>query len=259
VNVRAWTLALGCASVAWAQMNVSGSMPVTVLDTAPAAQSISALNGAATVALAGQQGAGVVLSGTWSATLTPELSFDGGSNWVATFFYLPNLGQVAATAAGNGSYTILCTGGASHARVRASAYTSGLVTAVLRAAPRAPGIVAIAGSDGRNLHPLATDSAGGLVAAGSTGVNISAAGTTVVKGSPGILRRVVVASGIANATVKLFNVGSSACAGTPASGVAGVITLHAQLDPFSLEVNQTFNAGICVVTSSAMNLIVIFD
>src|SRR5262249_45443491 len=94
-----------------------------------------------------------------------------------------------------------------HGRVGDARYTG--------RAPRSPGIVAIAGSDGRNLHLLATDVVGGLVAAGSTGVNISAAGTTVVKGSPGILRRVVVASGVANATVKLFNVGSSGCTGTP--------------------------------------------
>lgn len=259
VNARAWALALVGASVAWGQMNVSGSRPVTVLDTAPAAQSISALNGVASVSLAGQQGAGVVLSGTWTATLTPELSFDGGSSWVATFFYLPNTGQVAAAATGNGSYAILCASGASNARVRASAYSSGSVMAALRATSGAPGVMAMAGSDGRNVRLLATDSAGGLVQASSSGVNITAAGTTAVKGSPGVLRRVVLATGVASATVKLFNVGPDGCTGTPRSGAAGVITLRAQLDPFSLEINQTFSAGICVVTSSATNIIVIFD
>ena len=30
-------------------------------------------------------------------------------------------------------------------------------------------------------------------------------------------------------------------------------------NPFSLEINQAFSAGICVVTSGATNLTVIFD
>jgi len=49
------------------------------LDVAPANQSIAALNAVVQVALAGQAGAGVALSGAWTATLTPELSFDGGA------------------------------------------------------------------------------------------------------------------------------------------------------------------------------------
>jgi hypothetical protein len=258
--VQSLALALLCATAAPAQMSVSGNLPVTTLDTAPAAISITALNGTAAVTLAGQASAGVVLTGTWTATLTPELSFDGGTTWLATFFYQPNLGQIAATAASNGSYTILCSGGASHARVRASAFTSGSITASLRAAASHPVAVVSAGSDGASIHPLLTDTSGRLVLAGSSGTNITTAATTTVKGSPGVLRRVMFGTGVASSTVKLFNVASGSCSGTPGSGAAGVITLPSTLgNPFSLELNQSFSAGICVVTSGAANLIVIFD
>ena len=118
----------------------------------------------------------------------------------------------------------------------------------------------VGGSDGANLRSLATDASGRLVLGGSSGINITAAATTTVKGTAGILRRVVVGTGVASATVKLFNVAAGSCSGTPGSGASGVITLPSTLtNPFSLELNQTFSAGICVVTSGATNVIVIFD
>ena len=263
-------LALLWASAAPAQMAVSGNVPVTILDTAPAAQSITALNGAASVILAGQSSAGVTVTGTWTATLTPELSFDGGTTWVATYFYQPNLGQTAATVAANGVYTIVCSGGASNARVRASAFTSGTVTASLRAVAGNPASVTATGTDGTNLHALLTDTSGRQVLAGSSGANITTATTTVVSGTTLYVRSAVNAAHcrhprhrdwvVASATVKLFNVASGSCSGTPGSGAAGVITLPSTLsNPVSLELNETFSAGICVVTSGATNLTVIFD
>ena len=121
-------LLLAFAGLMRAQLSVSGNRPVTVLDTA-ATQSITAVNGTASISLAGQNGAGLLLSGTWVATVTPELSYDGGTTWVATSFFVPNTGAHAATVAANGSYTIRCSGGVSHVRVRASAFTSGTISA----------------------------------------------------------------------------------------------------------------------------------
>ena len=263
------------AQVALAQLNVSGSFPVATLDTAPASQSITALNGTAQLALAAQAGAGVTLTGTWTATVTPEISFDGGTTWVATFFKIPNTSQYVATVAANGPYGIVCASGASHARVRASAVTSGTITVALRAGQArdfpslfagptgsaTPPVTAIVGgSDGASLRALATDTSGRLALGGSSGTNITAAATTAVKGTPGILRRIVVGTGVASATVKLFNVAAASCSGTPGSGAAGVMTLPSTLgNPFSMEFNQTFSAGICVVTSGATNITVIFD
>jgi hypothetical protein len=144
--------------------------------------------------------------------------------------------------------------------VRASAFTSGSISATLRASAEPPVAVVAAGSDGTNIHSILTDTSGRSVLAGSSGANITAAATTNVKGSAGILRRLMIGTGVASATVKLFNVASGSCSGTPGSGASGVITLPSTLgNPFSLEVNQAFSAGICVVTSGATNLIVIFD
>ena len=256
-------------------MNVSGNLPVWTLDTAPASQSITALNGAAQLTLSGQAGAAVTLSGTWTATLTPELSFDGGATWVATFFKIPNTAQYVTTVASNGPYALVCAAGASHVRVRASAFTNGTVTALLRAtqardfqslfagpAGSASPVVSalVGGSDGANLRALSTDTSGRMVPAGSSGTNITAAATTAVKGTAGILRRIVVGTGVASATIKLFNVAAASCSGTPGSGASGVITLPATLtNPFTLEFNQIFSAGICIVTSGVTNLNVIFD
>ncbi|HLM99549.1 MAG TPA: hypothetical protein VK335_09725 [Bryobacteraceae bacterium] len=271
----ALTCALACAPVALAQLNVSGNAPVATPDAAPASQSITALNGTAQVALTGQRGAGVTLSGTWTATVVPELSFDGGTTWVATFFEIPNTAQYVTSVAANGPYVMVCAAGASHARVRASAFTSGTIAALLRgsqvnslptlyagpAGSAAPTVSAlVGGSDGANLRALSTDTSGRPVLAGSSGSNITSAATTTVKGTPGILRRIVVGTGVVSATVKLYNVAAASCSGTPGSGAAGVITLPSTLaNPFSLEFNQTFSAGICVVTSGATNITVIFD
>ena len=260
---------------ALAQLNVSGNLAVSTPDTAPSSQSITALNGAAQVTLGGQAGAGVTVSGVWTATLTPELSFDGGATWVATFFKIPNTGQYVATVSANGAYAIVCATGVSHARVRASAFTSGTVTVLLRggqvqdvpllfAGPAGSAVpqttAQIGGSDGANLRALSTDTSGRAVLAGSSGANITAAATTTVKATAGILRRVIVGTGVTSATVKLFNIAGASCSGTPGSGAAGVITLPSTLtNPFSLEFNQVFGAGICVVTSGATNITVIFD
>src|SRR5260221_14443296 len=87
IAVLAFTLLF--ASAGLAQLSVSGSQPVTVLDTAPAAQSIAALNGAAAISLAGQAGAAVKLTGKWPGGIAPRLSFGWGATLAAPFFFPP--------------------------------------------------------------------------------------------------------------------------------------------------------------------------
>lgn len=126
------------------------------------------------------------------------MSFDGGATWVATFFQIPNTAQYVTSGAANGPYVIVCATGASHVRVRASAFTSGTITALLRASrvnsvpalyagpagSAAPTVSAlVGGSDGANLRALSTDTSGRSVLAGSSGSNITAAATTTVKGT----------------------------------------------------------------------------
>src|SRR5260370_1142471 len=75
---------------------------------------------------------------TSTATLTPEVSTDGGTTWIATRFYNASTQTASATVAATGTYDIMGTGGKSHARVRISAFTSGTVTGNLRATSQAP-------------------------------------------------------------------------------------------------------------------------
>lgn len=94
----------------------------------------------------------------------------------------------------------------------------------------------------------------------SSAAVIATATTTAVKATAGTLRRITVGTQVAAATIKLFNVASASCSGTPPSGASGVLTLPATVGiPFSLEYQQSFSAGICVVTSGATNLTVSFD
>jgi hypothetical protein len=95
---------------------------------------IIALNGAVSVAHAGQSSVGVLLTGTWTATITPQVSYDGGTTWASTFFVNPTTGVPQATTVANGSFAIADTAGSGNVRVTATAFTSGTVTVTLRSA-----------------------------------------------------------------------------------------------------------------------------
>lgn len=89
---------------------------------------------------------------------------------------------------------------------------------------------------------------------------ITAAATTAVKATAGILRRVSVTTGVASATIKLFDLASASCTGTPSTNPKAVITEPVTItNPYTLEFQQSFSNGICVLTSGATNLTVIFD
>jgi len=132
----------GFNGTTWDQLQVDGSKFLKVncaagctgaSDTTAALSGMTALNAATAVNLVGTNSVGVLLSGTWVGTLTPEVSADGGTTWTATQFYNPNTHAAAATVTANGTYEILGTGGMSQARVRLSAFTSGTVTGNLKA------------------------------------------------------------------------------------------------------------------------------
>lgn len=89
---------------------------------------------------------------------------------------------------------------------------------------------------------------------------ISTAATTAVKATGGTLRRISVTTQVANATIKLFDLVGASCTGTPSTNPRAVITMPATVGiPFSLEFQQSFANGICVLTSGATNLTVVFD
>jgi hypothetical protein len=101
---------------------------------------LGALNATAAVYLQNAQSASVTLAvGTLAGTITPEISFDGGTTYLATFFESPTTGQVVQTMAftnPNSATSLIIFGspGATNVRVRVSLYTSGTATATVRAA-----------------------------------------------------------------------------------------------------------------------------
>jgi hypothetical protein len=96
----------------------------------------------------------------------------------------------------------------------------------------------------------------------SSSAVISTATTTAVKATAGTLRRITVTTQVVSATIKMFDLASASCTGTPSTNAKAVITLPSTItaiNPFTLEFQQSFANGICVLTSGATNLTVIFD
>lgn len=94
----------------------------------------------------------------------------------------------------------------------------------------------------------------------SSSAVIATAATTAVKATAGTLRRVTVTTEIAAATIKLFDLAGASCTGTPSTNPKAVLTLPgAVANPFTLEFQQSFANGICVLTSAATNVTVIYD
>jgi len=106
---------------------------------------------------------------------------------------------------------------------------------------------------------LSASGSSALYGASSAAV-ITAAATTAVKATTGNLKRVVVTTGVASATIKLFDLAGASCTVTPSTNPQAVITLPTTVgNPFSLEFQQRFANGICVLTSGATNVTVIFE
>ncbi len=87
----------------------------------------SAAGPSSSLSVDGFSGAGVLLTGTLSGgpSVKPEVSMDGGTTWVQTFFQSPTTRAVTATVTAIGSYSIVLPGGATHARIN---YTAGTGT-----------------------------------------------------------------------------------------------------------------------------------
>jgi len=134
-----------------------------LLDTVGTTAALNALNATASIVAQGLPGVGVqIAAGTLIGTVIPEISLDGGTTWVATFFYDPTTSNIAASvvfASANGATTkaILTVGGTSNVRVRVSAYTSGSANATLRATVQAspfPSINTTSGLPTSDVHVI---------------------------------------------------------------------------------------------------------
>ncbi len=123
---------------------------------------------------------------------------------------------------------------------------------------RLPILLLIVGFLAADVNKSSPESVNAALVASSATV-ISTAATTAVKATAGTLRRIVLTTPVSGETVKLFDLASASCTGTPSTNPRAVITLTADLKPFNLEFQQSFANGICALTSSTSNLTVIFD
>lgn len=161
--------------------------------------------------------------------------------------------RVQAEAAGNGN---------TPQDVRADSWGDGASNSVQQVMTYA----AAAGWNGSGFDRLRTSSADG---SGKTGVletaadiggydEINSATTTTVKATGGILHKIVVGTPVAG-TVTIYDIASAGCSGTPASGKLSVITLTSSSQPETLSYDLRTANGICVVTSAASDVTVIFE
>ncbi len=131
--------------------------PSPVPDTVGVTAALNALNAVASVALAGQNSAGMqLIAGTLIGTLIPEVSYDGGTTWEATEFEDPTTATLTTTlvfGAPNGAVakTIIVFGGVSNVRVRVSAFTSGTANCTLRATAAGDRAAVARLTDGTNI------------------------------------------------------------------------------------------------------------
>lgn len=147
-------------------LDTSGNLRVTGTFTSGGAAdttatgTLGALNATVQITLAGQNNAGITLeSGTLIGTILPEVSLDGGTTWVSTFFDDPITSNITSTvvfASANTATvkTIVGVGGAGLARIRVSAYTSGSATCNLRASIMQDPSLLSGGSAGSALPPV---------------------------------------------------------------------------------------------------------
>src|SRR5271165_2977751 len=129
---------------------------------------LNALNTTAQVTMAGLSSVGIQLSaGTLIGTIVPEISMDGGTTWDITFFDDPTTSNIVGSlvfASSNTATTrtIVGAGGASHARVRVSAFTSGTATCNIRASQVYDPSELFGGAAGSALPPVIAQNGGSV-------------------------------------------------------------------------------------------------
>ena len=243
-----------------------GSMQIQASSCAPNAP----ITGGSCVTLQVRPGqdstVGVVLQGTWSATVQFETSSDGGYQWVAaTATPLPIAAPVASTTA-NGTWIVPAVG-VTHVRTRVSAYTSGVVTASFSPSV---GPTSYASSIAGTVNVLQGNVVGTTDPCASSGTlkkhafaNITTATTTslvAVSGSTTVYLCSVnynMVATVAADTIYLEQGTGASCAGSPTAITATVssgILTNGAVNYASATVPGTFVAtaasnGLCAVTT----------
>jgi hypothetical protein len=135
---------------------------------ATASGTLGAANATVQLAVTGERTAGMLLAaGTLIGTIVPEISMDGGTTWVQTFFDDPSTSNIMTSvvfASSNTATTktIVGAGGSSDVRVRVSAYTSGSATCNVRAVQLDDPSVMFGGAAGAALPPVVMQDGGSV-------------------------------------------------------------------------------------------------
>lgn len=111
---------------------------------------ITAAGGVVTIGAEGRKGVFAVVTGTWTATIVAEYSADDGATWEQTDFFDISEMRTKGSIAANGTYAIAYVGGGS-VRLRASAFTSGTISVVLRATEAPSSTPGFENMDGSNV------------------------------------------------------------------------------------------------------------
>lgn len=185
-------------------LRVAGTLAVTTADTVGTLVALNALNVTSTVATTGQGGAGVLIAaGTLAATVVAEVSYDGGTTWVASVFFDPTANTTSASLVftnPNSATTrsILIDGGVSNVRVRVSVFTSGTANATLRSTFNAGGQYVNQGGTWSVSVPgtvAVIQSTSPWVVSGTVTANAGTGNFTVVQGTAASLNATVVGTG----------------------------------------------------------------
>jgi len=145
----------------------NNSLGLTTNDST-ATGTLGALNATVQLAVAGSRNSGMQLvAGTLVGTIIPEISMDGGTTWVSTFFDDPITGNITTSVVFGSSNTattktIAGAGGSSHVRIRVSAYTSGTATCNLRASTILDPTTLYGGAAGSALPPIISQAGGSV-------------------------------------------------------------------------------------------------
>lgn len=198
VVVGAGTAGAAAGGVVTVQGSASGT-PIPVSGTftsggtadVTATGALGALNAAVQVITAGLETVGFQLAaGTLVGTIVPEVSFDGGTTWVSTYFDTASGGKVASIALTNPSpataATIVGVGGSGISRVRVSAYTSGTANVTVRATTRGDPSVLFAGPIA-GTPPLHAAYIGGTDGTNLVGFKVKPAATAAVAADPALV------------------------------------------------------------------------
>jgi hypothetical protein len=116
-------------------MSISGALtyvPSVIPNATPVIGTITTLNGTVQATSEGWESCNVVLTGTWSAQIVPEVSCDGGNTWTMSAFVgsaapSPNPALIYV-ATSNDVYQMIGNSASTHVRVRAYGFTSGSVS-----------------------------------------------------------------------------------------------------------------------------------